>query len=71
MKKIYILSITLLFFACSPKAKKPFVILGKTPSETYSHSMNMTLYLYEYQDSMGVTRTFHDRDIYSVGDTLK
>ncbi len=55
-----------ILYSCTPKAKKPFVVVGKQPSVEHKG-----FFLYDYQDSLGYRLSFYDRDIYQIGDTLK
>jgi len=48
--------------------KKPFVIIYKSNGIS---SEGRGLMYYKYQDSIGYTKGFFDKDIYSIGDTIK
>ncbi len=70
MKKCLILSILFLILipsCCSPKSKRPFVIVSKAPHQVLHDEI---IFFYQYEDSLGTLRDFYDKNIYQIGDTL-
>lgn len=63
---IYILLFVVLMISCEQKLmQKPFIIISKGIIITKGKVK------YWYQDRNGRVEYFYDKDIYSVGDTLK
>ncbi len=70
MKHFILLILVIFLWSCTPKRKKPFIIISKRPSTDYFFEDGSKTTKYHYEDSIGTEGCFYDRDIYHVGDTL-
>lgn len=67
-KSLFFILALLMIFSCTPKRKKPFIIISKSPNMTRGGELYFN---YIYQDSIGNSENFEDVDKFNVGDTLK